>query len=487
MDRFFALLVVFFALSSYGLAPLGNSASTILPPSTSAKTISLPDAFNMALAHHSQLKLAELHHDRRVIARAMNLGALLPKVRLGASYTHNIPEIESSLFKSMSSQSDLSGYVASLLRKNGDIAEAEQLERQSDLERRRAPTGPLVISPKHVLDSKLTIDVPLFNGASIARLIASNNDVLIEEARMKAEESKTLYETAQAFYTALYLRDIYNLREHAEAVAEERFKRAEAQKKRRTIIDSEYLRAKANYFRNQAERSRALHDYRSSIGALGRYLGESEEFSLDDDTIFAFKPASTEAEVLVDMALKNRPDLKVLRLNKNLINSARFGEVLQCFPNINLQGDGKYTSNKSGLTGKNFTYAISLNVSMSLFDGGQSLGRLRDTSLQHRENDIAVRQLQWDIRARIYGHQERLQELLLLASASKMEAEAEEEAEFVANARYAKGLIELEKLLEISDRKLIAASAFKKAQADINLENLAIMFETGTLMANLLP
>ncbi len=463
------------------MQPQGVGGPKILKPSSQALRISMKDALQRALQNHTTLKLANNNLERREVEITARWAALLPKIRLGSVYTRNFPAVKKSLSGSNESQIELNQHVASLLRKNGELGAADRLERRAASMVRADPRGKLVISPKHLFESKLSIEIPLFNGPDIARLMASNEAASLQAARVREEEALTIYKTAKTYYQALHLQNILLLREQAEIAAEERHVIATEQHRRGRLLEKDFKEAKANYFQKQAERQGSVLDYRAAIGDLGIIIGVHEEFAIEDSDIFIFENLNASPEKLIELAMLNRPDLKAEQLALKVADHERLSNFLQFLPTLTLQGDAKYTSNNKSMLGENFTYAISVNAGVSIFDGGASIAELRDTSLKKRESEIKIRQLTVDIEATIRGRKERMLQLAASEKAYELKAEAAKLSLDVAVTHYSKGLIKHQELLDISDRKLDTDIAYKRVQFDIQEEKLALIYEAGLL------
>lgn len=456
----------------------------LLSPSDSPTTISLREALTKALENHVRLRLANNYLERSKAGNAARIGALLPKLRMGAAYTRNIPEVAASPFGNVKATSALNRHVASLLRKTGDSADtasADQLEREADLMSRRSEDTKIVLSPKDVFDGKLTLEIPVFNGPDLAKVLASGENVLLQDARVREEEANTIYATAKSYYLAMHLQDVVDIRRHAELTAKERSLKAIPKKAANVILEKDLLLAEANYRRKQAEHGAALLNYRSGLAELGLLMGQVEEFALADPEGLMFEMINNDTEKLIEMALSHRPDIKAEQQALKIAEHDRLGHFLQFLPVINLTGDAKYTSNNKGLMGRNFTYAISVNAHISLFEGGIGFALLRETNLRRQESEIKLRHLRLEIDSRIRGRKEKLAQLSLNEEAARLWAKAEGEGELVAIARHKKLLIEDEDLMEASDKKLNADIAYKKAQYDLNQERLALIYEAGLL------
>jgi len=441
----------------------------------------MKDALQRALHNHTALRLARNNLERREVDITARWAALLPKVRLGAVYTWNIPEVKKSLSFGNEAQADLNRHVAFLLKKHGELGAAEQLERQADLMKQRDTRQNLVISPKHSFDSKLSLEIPVVNGPDIARLLASDEAAALQEAKVHEQEALTIYQTAKACYQALHLQNILLLREQAEVTAEERASNAIERELRSRLSEKDLKEAKANFQQKQAERLGAVLEYRAAIGELGIIIGVHEEFAIVDSDIFMFETLKASPEKLIELAMINRPDLKAERQALKIADKERFGNFLQFLPTLTLQVDVKYTSNNKGMMGQHFTSAVSLTAGVSLFDGGASIAELRDTSLKKRESEIKLRQLAIDIDAGIRGRKERLLQLEASLKAYELKAEAAKLSLEVAEIQESKGRIHFQDLLDIGDRKLDTDVAYKRVQFDINLENLALIYEAGLL------
>jgi outer membrane protein TolC len=458
------------ALSRPRLLPIGST-----PP-----TVSLKDAFVRALEHHVQLRLAKNQREQKQAERWTSIGGLLPKLRLTSAYTRNIPEKEASMFD-MSSLAPLNRQVASMLRKSGDNVGADQLDQQADLMQRRGADKAIVFNPKDVVDGKLSLEVPLFNGLAITKALVSHQNVLVHDAKVDEEKATTLYATAKAYFLALYLQHVLEVRKQAEGFAEVVFKKSESQRKRGLIMDKDFKAAKANWWQKQADRKGAELDYRASIGELGLIMGMNEEFSLSRPDDMIFDALKTDTDKLLAIALSNRADLKAGEHALAIAERERTGQFLGFLPTVWLKGDANYTSNNKSMIGETFTYALSLNASLALFDGGTSISALWQSSLKRQESEIKLRQIKTDIDVKIRGAQEKLAHLELKEKASSLRLEATQEAARVAMERYNKGLIVADEFLEIEDKKIEADLVYKKSHADFIEEKLALTYEAGLL------
>lgn len=482
----YALGVMILSLCSSGtlaanpLVDQGGMAPKLLAPSASKTTVPLSLLLQKALDNHVSLKLIKNQRDQKHSEKWLSIGAMLPKLKLSSNYTRNIPEVESQLFD-VSSQANLNRQVASLLRKSGESAEAETLDRSADLMMRRGAGKGIVINPKHVVDGRLSLEIPLFHGGSLAKTMASHENVVLHDAKIAEEQAKTLYAAARAYFAATYSQNVLMVRKQAESFALELFKKASDQRKSGLIMRKDFLAAEANSLEKQGDYKQAVLDNRSALGELGIMAGITEEFLVSEPDPIIFTALNADLERLLAIALVNRPDLQVSLIAHKITERERLGHFLQFLPAFLLRGDANYTSNDKGMIGESFTYAVSINASMALFDGGTSLFALRQSSLKQQENEIKTRELKVGIEASLRGRKEKLAVMEFKEQASKSKRDAAIEAAQVAYDRYSRALIESDKFFEIEDKKITAELMYKKSQSDVLLEKLALTYEAGLL------
>lgn len=459
----------------------GGGSVKKLKKSETMTTISMGEAFQRSLIHHHRLVLEKNLLSQVREETSLRIGSLLPKVNLNSSYTRNIPDVKSSLSPRNSLPGSLEKQVAGLLRKAGDNSAADQLEKRADLAMRRNEAGQIVINPKDLITSVLSIEVPLFNGPDIARVIASRERYFMQNARIDVEQANTIYLTAKAYFLAAHMKNILRIRRKAEVSSKEQFLNASARREQGLILEKDYLLAKASYFERQAEHQGAIIDHGSSIAELGLLLGMSEEYQIEDPDDIIFKALNDDADTLIQVAMRDRPDIKESRYAIDIARSERLSSFLRFLPVLSLNADAKYSSNDKSLVGKSFTYAITLNASLNLFDGGKSLSELRIAALKRSQSELKHRYLQMEVDTKIRGQKSKVEQLSLLNKARELKLLAAREAELLALDRYDKGLIQLEELLENSERRLNAEINLKKSQYDVNVEKLALSYEAGLL------
>lgn len=464
--RCFALLVFIVATNS-----IGQTQPLVPVP----YALSLTTAFEKALENHGDLQLARNRLDQAKAQTSTRFGALLPKVFLGTSLIRNVPEVLDRLPDRDPMDASLYRDVATLIRKNGDAAEADSLEKHADSMQRRDAVPRFILNPKYEARGTLTVEIPLFSGPDLAFLIASGNNDALAYARMKEATAKTLKKTALAYFSAVHQKQLLDFYEDEENSARTRYFPVSSEKP--TVAAR--LHADAHILQRQAEKERAIADYHQRIAELGLLVGISGELVLEESPTLNFDALTADADRLLEGALKNRWDVKSEQRAIAVAQGGRLSNFLSFLPTITLQGDALYTSNEKGLLGENFLYAISLNARFYLFEGGMGFSRLRESGLRRQEHEIKFRELSKEIGITIHAQKARIAHLYTLIKAHEAKVLATKESERDAAHKYKNKRITFENYLDVIDRRFCAEITLKKAQAELISEKIALLYEVG--------
>lgn len=472
------LYIPFLLLTSALIAKEQTSPKMMLKTNAPI-SVSFKDSLARALRKHMAVNLAKNLLDQRKAQEVMAVGAILPKLRVSASYKRNVPEVKASM--GTGGGSGLDAHVAKLLRDSDDASAADEVERKAALAMRRSDAGQMVMSPKNVVEGRLSVEIPLFNGGDIAKIIKAHTGVKLQEGLVSEEKAKTIYATAKAFYMAAHLKNMVELRSQALASSEERFLKVQAQRKRGLIMEKDYLLANADVMGKKSSLRKAQLDYQTALASLGLLVGLKDQFLLEEPEELLFNMLDSDVETLIDIATKMRPDLMSAQQAVLLVERDKLGNVMQFLPSINARGDLNMTSNKNGIGGEPINFVFSINAKLSLFEGGVRFAQLRESSLRKTEAEIRLGHLKKDIELNIRGLKESLQALSLGEQAHKLKAQANAQVEILAKDRYEKGLIPQEEYLKADEDKLEAEILYKRTQAQIIEQKLALTYETGLL------
>lgn len=436
--------------------------------------LSLEQVLDKALSKHYSINLAEIKLQLAKVGQAKSIQALLPKLHLDGGYTRNSPEVKRNFTGDTTAQEELYRQVSSLLIDGGKGAEAEKLIKQADILKRRNNMGDIVINPKDVFLATISLEVPLFNGPNLVRAF-SGHPVNIAKARLLDEKTKTIYQVFKSYYSILYLKDLVAAKKQALATLSKRFSQKRS--------GEEAERIKAHLLLREAEVKSTENELIKALDELGLMMGISDKFTLDEEPHFSLPELPTEG--LVDSALANRLDLKA---EKEAVLSAKnegLARFMRFFPEITLLGSANYSSNNKGFLGEHYFYSMSINASLSLFEGGQTFSDLKEAALKRQASELSVDHLEKEIRININSRIERIKVLKLKEEAYIAYQKASAQTLRVASDSFNRGKMSLREFLRADEEQSQADAQLKKLQLDLINEQLALSYEAGLLTSNL--
>ncbi|GAH47750.1 unnamed protein product, partial [marine sediment metagenome] len=194
----------------------------------------------------------------------------------------------------------------------------------------------------------------------------------------------------------------------------------------------------------------ARNDLRLSRESLANLLSLSSA-SLELEGELSFEPLRITLEEVIDKALKERSDLKSLKLQKEMLEVALKLAGVQNKPNLALVGNYQYQNPSGGEDEWGEEWNLNLVLSIPLFDGWVNRARAAQRRSQVKQINLSLQQLEagidlevkkafWDLEA----SEERIY-------AQKKNIEQAEEALSIAEVRYKSGAITN---LEVLDAQL---------------------------------
>jgi outer membrane protein TolC len=93
---------------------------------------------------------------------------------------------------------------------------------------------------------------------------------------------------------------------------------------------------------------------------------------------------------LLEQALRDRPEMAAARLNEEIARRLTTDAWAQFLPTLSLNGQYRY-NNAAGFSNQNLTWAVTLALSIPLYDGGFRYVALRDAASQQRQTAAQTR------------------------------------------------------------------------------------------------
>jgi outer membrane protein TolC len=172
------------------------------------------------------------------------------------------------------------------------------------------------------------------------------------------------------------LRTAENTRDHA-IEAQARFEAGQIQR-------SAAVRARVDVLRADEELRRAVYSYASTKSQLAQLTGQR-------DTAFELEaprepPPEIRGELgeLMERALRDRPEMAAARANVEIARRLKTDAWAQFLPTLAFNASGRYNS-QSDFEGNHLTWAVTLALTLPLYDGGLRSVALKDADSRTRE------------------------------------------------------------------------------------------------------
>lgn len=288
------------------------------------------------------------------------------------------------------------------------------------------------------------------NGISMSQLITDfgRTDNLIKSAQLRAQSDNqnveairadVILQVDQAYFAVLRAQSV-------EKVAEETVNERQVVLDQVTQLTNSKLKssldlsfAKVNFATAQLLLERARNELKAAYAQLAAALGtrDDQEFTLKDEPMPPDPPGDVAS--LVTEALRNRPDLLTLKLDRDAVATYAKAEHRLNLPTISVVGAAGFTPFHVSTLSNHYT-AAGINVSIPIFNGHLFTARqseadfktqAADKTLQDVENQIAR-----DVRVAWLDANTALKQVDLTAQLVNLSAESMD----LAKTRYDLGL-----------------------------------------------
>jgi len=299
--------------------------------------------------------------------------------------------------------------------------------------------------------SKLSINQPLYTSG---RLSYANKQTDLGYQRAQEDlnnvQNNITFQVKKAFYAVLLAQENVEVTEKALDQANRHLDVVEDFFKVGVVSRFDLLRTRVEVANLKPDLIQARNDLRLSQESLANLLSLSSA-SLELEGELSLEPRRITLEEVIDKALKERSDLKSLKLQKEMSEVALKLAGVQNKPTLALVGNYQYQNPSQGKDEWGEEWNLNLVLSIPLFDGWANRARVAQRRSQIKQIDLSLRGLEagidlevkkafWDLEAsegRIYAQEKNIEQA--------------EEALSIAEVRYQSGAITN---LEVLDAQL---------------------------------
>ncbi|MFP4016397.1 MAG: TolC family protein, partial [Halanaerobiales bacterium] len=426
-------------------------------------TLYLDDAINFALRNNSNISQGMYDLDKAEIDLEMARKAFYPKIDISSSYTRMFFEEEELTAEFDESDIELPDYIL----ENFDMSFLEEISDMLEPDENNYQTG-------------ISIEQPVYLGGRLRiGLEQANKGLKAAELQLEQRKSEQALQTIQLYYNTL--------------LAEERLalekKVVELVKEHRRAAEHSYdqgLTLKTDLLQVEIEERRAvdsLEDAKNSLLIARRYLSNTTGVNLDGRKL---EWPDLDIDMLSNLeehyllALENRTELKLMDVNKSVLENNFKMEKNSRKPNVVLSGNYQWQ-------GEEFSFddgvgSITIAGSISIFDKG-----LSNSNQKKVEKDIAQLELNKSDFEEFLKIE--IEELLLKLENNRqnilteeLNLEMAEENLKLANRRFEEGMATNTEVLDA--QMLYKQSSLGILQADYQYNNnfFSLLNKTGLLI-----
>ncbi len=315
--------------------------------------------------------------------------------------------------------------------------------------------------------ANLTLAATLFNGRVFPALATAKQQV--EVARLTASQLRRelLLNVAAAYLTGVGLKRLSTVQLRQSKTTREHAAQAQARYEAGTLQRSAALRARIDVLRADEEARRAQVQYAQAKSQVAQLLDRR-------DTAFELvEPAEPSPELqgtfneLFQRALLERPELAAAKINEQIAARLKDDAWAQFLPSLTANAALRYDRYPFSID-QHTTWAITLALSIPLYDGGLRYEALRDAASKTREAKAQTRSQASKVADEVRRAQLDLAAARALAVEAEQQVELARETESLVRAQFEAGTASQ---VEVSDAETaLAQSEATSVQERLNVQ-----------------
>ncbi len=321
----------------------------------------------------------------------------------------------------------------------------------------------------------LKVTVPVWLGGKLrAAVDLTKKEVKATKEQLKKDENTVIYDVVKAYYSVLAAKAFVETAQLAVRDAENHLKIAEAAYKAGTGLKSDVLRAKVYLEQMEENLVKAKSNYSIALRALAVAIGDFPDVELSVDGDLTYKPFSFNLNELIETAIKNRPELKELKVRLSQTKDMERMAKADFLPQVGAFGEIFAADDNVPWDKENSSWMVGVRASINLFSGGEKLYRLRKSRIARLKvkeyEERAKKGIAFEVSRAYYRFisAEKRVELARAAIASAQESLR------IVEKRYKNGLATMTELLDTQtalnqarSNYVAALSAYRQAVAEV--------------------
>ncbi len=365
------------------------------------KYLSLEESIDFALKHNQTILIAqeELKKSQAKITKAQ--ASIFPNLTVNAVYTH-LGEIPSISFAGQS----------------------------------------FGFSEEDTYSGGLGLQQLLYTGGKVkgAREIAKLYADFAKE-NLEEKKQKVIFEVKKSFYTILLAKQLVKINEESVAQLKRHLATIQERYKAGIVPEFDLLRAKVELANAEPKLIKARNSLILGEENFKRILGLNLAISIKLVGDIDYTSLKVKHEESLAKALKERPEIKKLKLNKEMDKKNTAIAKSGYKPSLYLSGDYGYKKGTLGFEDWEDSWSMMLIFQFPLFDGGKTKASLKEAKISSQQTSFALEQLKEAIKVEIHKAYLDLQEAEEVINSQGQSVEQSSKSLRIAEARYKEGLL----------------------------------------------
>ncbi len=294
----------------------------------------------------------------------------------------------------------------------------------------------------------LNLAQPLFlGGAGIAGVKMAYASRRASEKNLESKKQNLIYQTADAFYRALLAQELMQVQEQALEQSQANLDRVVKLYNVGSASGFDKMRAEVEVANVKPEVIAARNNYQSALTGLRTVMGLPKETQIMIEGELEYKKdelMSSPYDTLMQKALQNRPELKVLTAQKDIAAQNITLARSEFLPKLYFSTDYSFLAMRNDYNfksedfSKGFTSALSLQI--PLFTGLKRCRTYQKARLDYNIIQDTKKQLYDGIAAEVELAQNKFKEAEEKYLSAEKSIDLAEEALHLANLRYEEGV-----------------------------------------------
>ncbi|WP_457679467.1 TolC family protein [Thermovibrio sp.] len=324
--------------------------------------------------------------------------------------------------------------------------------------------------------------LPIWMGGKLRIAVdLTKKEVKATKEQLRRTENQVIFDVIKAYYNVLTAKAFLQTAQLAVRDAQNHLKDAKTAYKAGIGIKSDVLRARVYLEQMEENLVKAKSAYQVALKALLVAMGDFPKGEISVDGDLTYREFNFNLDELISEALKNRPELKELKVRLKQAKDMEKMAKADFLPQVGAFGEVFMADDKAPWLKENSSWMVGLSASINLFNGGQKFYELRKSRLSElkvREyEERAKKGIAFEVSQAYYDFISARKRVELASAALK----SAQESLRIVEKRYRNGVATMTELLDTQTALNSARSAYVSALSAYRMAVAKVYYATGIL------